>query len=407
MEFWNIKRLIIPVLCTYILVDCFARENLPNWNLLDSYQGFLTKQEFEHALKTIYCPRVSWYENWLKLNRGEVLIRKKMGKDDWYILSFRDGNLSSNAPLQFSISDQNNSLHGLCIALDPGHIGGAFSKMEGRHFSIGGEKPVKEGDLVLAVAKSLSKKLSILGAEVHLLREQNKPVTTSRPKDFEKESEDWLKQKEIQIKRKYSRIERQKLLTQRKEVLFYRVSEIHARADHINKVIRPDLTICLHLNAAPWANPDKFELVERNDFHILVNGCYMGGELSDDNQRFEMLFRLLNGWHKKEKLIAENLSNAFSRITKLPAFNYKGPNALKIGDVPGVWARNLLANRIYRCPVVYLEPYVVNSRDAFGRIILGDYKGKKKLNGELKYSLVEEYAKSVLEGIQNSCVFIK
>ena len=28
-----------------------------------------------------------------------------------------------------------------------------------------------------------------------------------------------------------------------------------------------------------------------------VNGCYMGGELALDDQRFEMLLRLLNGWH--------------------------------------------------------------------------------------------------------------
>ena len=126
------------------------------------------------------------------------------------------------------------------------------------------------------------------------------------------------------------------------------------------------------------------------------------GELADDQQRFEMIYRLLNGWHKTELLLAENVSRSFSRLTKLPPFSYKGPNALKVGEVKGVWARNLLANRIYRCPVVFLEPYVANSKEAYERIQLGNYEGKMQVRGEPKLSLVEEYAESVFQGICES-----
>ena len=48
-------------------------------------------------------------------------------------------------------------------------------------------------------------------------------------------------------------------------------------------------------------------------------------------------------------------------------FSYKGPNAQKIGAVPGVWARNLLANRIYGRSVVFLEPYIANSLATYPR----------------------------------------
>ena len=68
---------------------------------------------------------------------------------------------------------------------------------------------------------------------------------------------------------------------------------------------------------------------------------------------FEMIWRLLNRWEVKERSIAESMSRAFAQKTGLPAFAYKGPNALKIGDVEGVWARNLLANRIYEAPVIF------------------------------------------------------
>jgi hypothetical protein len=118
-----------------------------------------------------------------------------------------------------------------------------------------------------------------------------------------------------------------------------------------------------------------------------------------DDQRFEMMLRLLSGWHELERELAEDISFALAKATKLPAFSYKGPNALKIGKVEGVWARNLLANRLYRCPVVFLEPYRANSKGAYKRIIAGSYKGTREIEGVQRISLVKEYAQAVAEGL--------
>ena len=112
-----------------------------------------------------------------------------------------------------------------------------------------------------------------------------------------------------------------------------------------------------------------------------------------------MVFRLLQGWHVTDLKVADNISRSFSSATNMPAFSYKGPNALKVGDVDGVWARNLLANRIYQCPVVFLEPYVANSKETYERIQLGNYKGRKMIDGVLKLNLVEEYADIVFQGL--------
>lgn len=379
----------------------------PDWQVLDPFQAKLSKEYFEQALRNIYCPRTSWYENWIKIKEAEVLIRKKKGGDEWYKLYFSDQNQTVPREIEWADPDKNNSLKGLRIALDPGHIGGRFSLMEGRHFSSNGHPPVKEGELALLVAKRLKEKLVGNGAKVVLLREKNEPVTSNRPGDFDQEADLWVREKELNLKKKYEPGEREKMLRKRREVLFYRISEIRARAKLVNEVVRPDLVICLHLNAAPWPSSEKQELVKRNDFHVLVNGCYMGGELSDDRQRFEMIYRLVNGWARTEQRVAECISRTFSGLTQLPAFRYKGPNALKIGSVPGVWARNLLANRSYYCPVVFLEPYVANSRDAFQRIILGDYPGKKSIDGMQRLSLIEEYAECVSEGIKKSFLPIR
>jgi hypothetical protein len=61
--------------------------------------------------------------------------------------------------------------------------------------------------------------------------------------------------------------------------------------------------------------------------------------------------------------------------------------------------RNLLATRLYRCPVVYCEPYVMNSREAFARIEAGDYDGVRNINGVERPSIFREYAGSVADGL--------
>ena len=251
----------------------------------------------------------------------------------------------------------------------------------------------------MQVAKKLDAILSSHGAEVFLVREKSEPVTSKKPKDFAKEAEEWIAGRGLAHLKKE---EKDKLIKKRREMLFYRVSEIHARAKLVNEKIRPNLVVCLHLNASAWKDPEKKELSETNDYHVLVNGCYMGGELALDDQRFEMMYRLLNGWHELEQKVAENVSVALAEATGLPPFSYRGPNALKIGKVEGVWARNLLANRLYRCPVVFLEPYRANSKGAYERIKAGTYDGTREIGGLSRISLVDEYARAVAEGLKRN-----
>ena len=365
----------------------------PDWKRLDSFQDSITRQEFITQLNEVYCPRESWWSPWIEIEENRVRIRKKGGSDEWYNLHFSESNQSANqSPNSFQIS-------GSKILIDPGHIGGQFSEMEGRHFAIGNDKPVKEGDLALSVALLIKSELERKGAEVLLTRQKNQPVTKSRPKDFKDLAETWFGK--MKWSPELSGEEKNKRIKKRKELYFYRVSEIMARSQIIRKR-KPDLVLCIHLNAAPWSDPEKKSLVSRNDYHVLVNGCYMGGEVAYDNQRFEMIWRLLNRWHVREKFIAEHLSKAFAQKTGLPAFAYKGPNALKIGEVEGVWARNLLANRIYNAPVVFLEPYIANSEVVYQRIRMGDYDGHKKIGDDMVTSLVREYSEAVMLGLEKA-----
>ena len=365
----------------------------PNWSRLDSFQKSISKQEFIRQLNEVYCPRKSWWSPWIEIEENRARIRKKAGSDDWYDLQFLESNETSN----FSLS--RFQLSGSKILIDPGHIGGDFSEMEGRHFAIGDDEPVKEGDLALSVALKLKSELQKKGAIVSLSREQNKPVSQKRPQDFKELAQTWFSR--MEWLQKLSEEERSKRIQKRQELYFYRVSEIMVRSEIIRKS-QPDLVLCIHLNAAPWPDPDNKSLVTRNDYHVLVNGCYMGGEVAYDNQRFEMIWRLVNRWAGKERLIAEHMSQAFAQETGLPAFAYKGPNALKIGEVEGVWARNLLANRIYEAPVVFLEPYIANSEEVYQRIQMVDSDDEDINKNQKGRSIVKEYVDAVLLGLEKA-----
>jgi N-acetylmuramoyl-L-alanine amidase len=366
---------------------------IPDWSRLDRLQKSISKQEFLRQLNQVYCPRKSWWSPWIEIEENRARIRKKAGSDEWYNLQFLESNETINLSLsRFQIS-------GTKILIDPGHIGGEFSEMEGRHFAIGGDNPVKEGDLALSVALKLKSELEKKGAVVSLSRKENQPVTQLRPKDFKELAENWFSR--MEWLQELPSEERSKRIQKKQELYFYRVSEIMARSEIIRKS-QPDLVLCIHLNAAPWPDPDNKSLVTRNDYHVLVNGCYMGGEIAYDNQRFEMIWRLLHRWEGTERLIAEHMSQAFAKETGLPAFAYKGPNALKIGKVEGVWARNLLANRMYEAPVIFLEPYIANSEEVYKRIQGGDSDPHDTNEGQSRKSLIKEYVDAVVLGLENA-----
>ena len=157
------------------------------------------------------------------------------------------------------------------------------------------------------------------------------------------------------------------------EMLFYRYSEIRRRAVLVNTKLHPDVVICLHFNAEGWGDPGNPTLIDNNHLHLLVNGSYLKDELMLDDERFEMIRRLLSRAYDEELPLAEKVATSMANETQLPAFQY--PTTLtttKVGSSGYVYARNLLATRIYRCPVIYCEPYVMNSKDAFARIQAGD-----------------------------------
>lgn len=243
--------------------------------------------------------------------------------------------------------------------------------------------------MTLITGKIIKKQLIALGAKVYLVRGSNNPVNPRRP-EFYREA--------ATAKARSLGKPDEATITSIQNKFFYRTGEIRERARRVNLAFSPDLVLALHFNAESWDDPANPTLTSNNHYHVLLHGALTSDEIAHDDERYEMLVKILQRSHDEEKPLGKYIAHSLGLATKLPPYEYSGMSmrARKIKDVPGLWARNLLANRLYQCPVIFLEPYVMNNQDVYDRIQLGNYTGTKTIHGVEKKSIYYEYADAVV-----------
>ncbi len=368
----------------------------PDWESLEVYQETITRDDFERLLRDVFTTSDVW-KRFIEIEDARALVRTRGEEDDdFFELRFAaDADSAARAPRAWRAgrelppAPESKPLDGLHIAIDPGHIGGEWARMEARWFSLDGDPPVTEGDMTLKVALMLQPVLEDLGARVTLVRDTPEPLTPMRPKML------------LEIAEEQAGDQSPAAMQRLAEQLFYRTAEIRARAHVVNHVIRPDLVLCLHFNAEAWGDPANPTLVDRTHFHILLNGGYTDSEVALADQRFAMLAMLLQRTHEEEAEVGATVADVFAGTSGLPPFKYppNAPNARQVDGHPYLWARNLLANRLYDCPVIYMEPYVMNSRRDYARIQAGHYDGLKEIDGEMLPSIYREYVDGLADGL--------
>ena len=381
----------------------------PNWKALEKFQKTITHDEFEQALRGVYCTH-GINEELIRVDSDVACILTDRDAQTWFTLRFaKDERKRRPVPRKWRPAnslpraDKAGVLSGLKIALDPGHIGGEWAKMEERWFKSGDAPPIEEGEMTLRVAKMLAAKLRALGARVLFVRDKAEPVTPFRANDFREVARGILKaggnENPPEEFEGPDDPLREQTVRWQSEILFYRGSEIRQRARLVNSKLRPDIVLCLHFNAEAWGDERNPELIDRNHLHLLVNGSYLPPELEFDDVRFEMLQRLLSRTYDEELKIADAAAAAMAKRSGLPPYQYTTDVVTRVGTTGYVYARNLVANRLYQCPVLYFEPYVMNSHEVFARIQAGDYEGTKLINGVERPSIYREYVDSVVDGL--------
>ena len=373
----------------------------PDWSRLTPWHGTLTREEFTSLIDAVLTHQPGAWFTHIEIRPGEAIIRtasREAGTGHTHVFPFASQATPSPAAARFwrraedlPPTSPTRPLDGVRIAIDPGHLGGPWATMEQRSFQHGSSPPVREGDLTLATAQLLKPRLEHLGATVFLLRESSNPLTPLRPAELVTAARQSLADAghtstETEVVREAER-------------LFYRAAEIRARGHRVNAELRPDLVICLHFNADSWGNPSSPTLATTNHLHLIAHGCLLPGELTLDDQRLESLVRIVQRIPETEIPLGAAVARSMAKATGLPPFRYGAESAREAPGEPYLWLRNLLATRVYECPVIFLEPYVMNHPEVIDRIAAGDYEGLRSTAGRTMPSIFREYADGVTTGI--------
>jgi len=386
------------------LLGCVVSGNTASaqvdWSRLDRYQQTISADTFSRLVNNIYAPDGGLIP-YLRYGDGAVSIYSSSAQTGapLFVLTFSD----RDAVARQNFVPTNNTLAGLRIALDPGHIGGSWARMEERFLLIDRNKdwPVQEAALNLYVSRLIRDRLAAAGAEVILVKDDFEPLSSLRPDTLLAEQKD-LPPPDARFQHLpevFIDASRRDALRKKVERDFYRADEIAARALRVNREIKPDVTLCVHFNATGWG--DEKTLYEENGLTFFINGNYLAGELTDDDQKYFLLNKLLERSHETELGLSQAICDTFVKATGLPASyeGYSGTTMRAAGTNYYIFARNLAASRQFDGPVIFLEPYFMNNRIVYSRIQAGDYEGEREFEGRMYPSIFREYADAVAGGV--------
>jgi N-acetylmuramoyl-L-alanine amidase len=371
----------------------------PEWRLLEGYQGTLSQKEFTERLQRVFDPEGA-LGAYLEMSESAVAVfRDREKTQPLFRLRFAAPTSTPRPELApFALADPTKPLLGKVICLDPGHIGGDWADIEERTFRIGRDRPVVEGELNLQTCRLLAERLSAAGAKVVWTHEGFAPTTEVRPADLYPEAIEYLLKDPAN--RRLPRFSMNGLIRWNAELLFYRSAEIQARARRVNEELRPDFTLCLHYNAAPWGSPGRASLTSVSRLVLFSHGSYTASELAYDDQKFNLFRKLLENSTPSELAIGGAIGQQFKEKWGVPPENYEGSGyAHASGASPYVWHRNLIANRLFRGPVIFVEGPYMNDRTTYGWIQAGAYEGSRKVGRAERQNIFQEYADRVADGV--------
>jgi N-acetylmuramoyl-L-alanine amidase len=389
---------------------------VPDWAKLNGYQRTITHDEFEHLVNTVYSPDGGFWAAATLAPDHVTLYTDANKRTPEFTLHFATSDATElPRPYAYKTRSVSNDprlpLKGIKIALDPGHIGGEWAKLEARYFKLGDDPPVLEARLNMITCQILAERLEADGAQIVWAKHGYEPTTDERPDTLHHEAiaaltssvgapppEEIFGLPSLSPRRSRLRAFSENRIDNEAALLFYRSAEIRARADLVNKE-HPDLTICVHYNADDWGDPEHPSLTGSSRLIIFVNGCYEKSELAFDDKRYDLMRKLLDRDAAAEERGCDLVGSQMLQAFGYPPDNFNTSFAHRITDVPSVYTRDLLANSLYHGPVIYCEGPYMNARDAYYRIIAGDYLGLRMINGQSVPSIYRVYALAVERGV--------
>ena len=306
------------------------------------------------------------------------------------------------------ISDSQKNIR---IALDPGHIAGDIetAKMEKKWVEMK-NPPLQliEGELTLATANILKKKLEKEGATVMLTRDN--PNQSSFGIEFKiwKDSL-FIKSLDSAFSRGDVSFEENNFLRTKAndaEIFrrFFLTEDLRERARKIN-AFNPDLTLIIHYNVDEtnknWNKPTK-----RNFNMVFVGGSFIQDELDKPEARIDFLRQLLTDDIEQSIDFSKHIIESLVLKTGVPAALDSNAVYLKSNcistDAPGVFCRNLALTRMVKGTLCYGESLYQDNINECKALSKKDASTPLSLTNGIKTSKrVEEVAEGYFQGIMN------
>jgi len=267
-------------------------------------------------------------------------------------------------------------LKGKKIAIDPGHLGGKYARVEERYIDMKANPAISsseqiqfdEGTLTVLTARKLRSFLEDEGAEVFLTRTE--PGESVYPIPFDKwkgspEYDKAIDDKVSLISDPQKKAEAKAFFTTAKDnVLFrslYNNLDIKERARLINE-FKTAATVAIHYNAAGGNDPVSGQNLgtSRNYHMVFVPGAFAKGELGTEEARYHFIRLLVGSEVDDSILLSSAIATHFQSLqVPLAAASEESAPYLQKFCLPthaeGVFCRNLALIRLIRGPIGYGE----------------------------------------------------
>jgi N-acetylmuramoyl-L-alanine amidase len=287
------------------------------------------------------------------------------------------------------------------VALDPGHFGGAWSKLEKRHHGSAGGPPVREGDLAWGTAALVARELRAEGKEVRVVRPPPPvaPFPAGVDPGFDAGREAGYKLAELQPRRSWwvTPWTALRLWRARRQLARDTAFELYTRYELRRRAAAAaafgaDLTLSLH-----W----DFTGSNSNGVLVFSPGNALADELATSSQRFWALRRVLDGTLPRAARLASAMGASLMRRLDLPALTAShdvesGRFWRPLDPARGVYARDLAILRRTPGVVLLLEGPCVNETAELRRLQRTDLS----VDGQRYPARIRAYADAVLDGLR-------
>lgn len=375
----------------FFLLSIFTVSSAADFFEFDRFQEQWTREEIEHRLG-IFLQKDTHVSNFFFLSDNALILydapETQKERNVEYTLRLAPKKKRDASSIQVR-----KDLIGVKIALDPGHFGGPYAKLEQRYIDIppslerSDHIQFDEGTLNLLTALYLKILLEKEGAIVMITRDQvGKGV-------YKEDFFDWLKGHPSLWAKEGS------LMTLFRK--HYYPLDLRARADKIN-AFGPDLSLIIHYNAHHIEEVySSNNCVASHNYNMLfIPGAFCRNELAEQQSRYEFLRLLVSEDLEKSLKLSHFILKELSHALKVPKVSssdgarYLNNVCLKVED--GIYARNLALTRLIHGTVCYGETLVQNNIDECQNLYRTDFV----IGGQKCSSRVKQVAEAYFDGIK-------